>query len=372
MIATRTTVEIHHRQRTPVCLLPGPVQVHPWVRAAFAEPPVSHRSAGFEAEFRGLREALCRLVGMPVVQLLLGSGTLANDAVAAQLTLARGRGVICTNGEFGERLVDHAGRFGLEFSVVASVWGEALRYDELERAARGCAWVWAVHCETSTGVLNDLEALSQIAGRTGARLCLDGISAIGTLPVTLARVELATCVSGKALASYPGLSMVFSQRAFSPARSLPRYLDLGTYADNGGVPFTTSSNLVRALARSVERLEQIGLGAIAAERGALVGWLRAQLERLGYRVLVPAGIASPALFTLVLPPATNSRELGTWLERRGYFLHYRSGYLSRRNWMQVCLMGEHTREELEPLLELLACRSDGSDGSDGYEAERHA
>ena len=49
------------------------------------------------------------------VQILMGSGTLANDAVGAQLSLEKKPGLVLSNGEFGERLIDQARRFGLTF-----------------------------------------------------------------------------------------------------------------------------------------------------------------------------------------------------------------------------------------------------------------
>lgn len=37
---------------------------------------------------------------------MLGTGTLANDAIALQLNSLKGKGLVLTNGEFGNRLVD--------------------------------------------------------------------------------------------------------------------------------------------------------------------------------------------------------------------------------------------------------------------------
>src|SRR5712691_11507264 len=105
-------------------LLPGPVDVCPEVQAALERIPISHRSARFLALFRETQERLCRLVASRHVEVMVGSGTLANDAVAGQLSLIGGRGVILTNGEFGDRLVDHARRFGLVFDVLRGPWGE--------------------------------------------------------------------------------------------------------------------------------------------------------------------------------------------------------------------------------------------------------
>ncbi len=93
--------------------LPGPVSIHALVRRAFERPPESHRSGPFIAEFQKIRQRLCQLVSARHVQILLGSGTLANDAVGAQLSVWRRKpGLILSNGEFGERLIDHARRFG--------------------------------------------------------------------------------------------------------------------------------------------------------------------------------------------------------------------------------------------------------------------
>ena len=80
------------------------------------------------------------------VQILLGSGTLANDAVAAQLTLEKKPGLILSNGEFGERLADHAKRFGLTFDTLKFPWGQAFDLDVVQQflsrsPARGMALV---------------------------------------------------------------------------------------------------------------------------------------------------------------------------------------------------------------------------------------
>src|SRR5438552_6151773 len=67
--------------------LPGPVDVHAEVRKAFEKGPVSHRSDAFAAEFRATRRLLCELAGAREVEILLGSGSLANDAVGSQISL---------------------------------------------------------------------------------------------------------------------------------------------------------------------------------------------------------------------------------------------------------------------------------------------
>src|SRR4029453_6222257 len=109
---------------------------------------------------------------------------LANDAVAGQILLLDAPGVVLSNGEFGERLIDQARRMQLRHSAIEFNWGERLDLSRAEHvmAQTGARWLWAVVSETSTGMLNDLDALKRLARTHDARLCLDCVSAIGAVP----------------------------------------------------------------------------------------------------------------------------------------------------------------------------------------------
>lgn len=83
---------------------------------------------------------------------------------AGQLSLDRKPGLVLSNGEFGERLVDHAARAGLSFQVQRA-WGEAFDFDQVRGILNRnpeIGWLWVVHCETSTGALNDLEVFQNL------------------------------------------------------------------------------------------------------------------------------------------------------------------------------------------------------------------
>lgn len=334
--------------------LPGPVDVHEEVRKAFERPPVSHRSEMFMADFQMTRRLLCELTRARKVEILLGSGSLANDAMCAQISLLNERGLILSNGEFGDRLLDHAARQELRYEIHQMAWGEPFDYTEVERRLNSDSslrWVWATHCETSTGILNDVAELQKICDRRQVKLCLDCISSVGTVPVDLSGAYLASCVSGKALASFPGLSMVFYNHEISPAsKRLPRYLDIGYYAAQSGIPFTHSSNLIYALQTTLRRTSWTEKYAQIAE---VSDWLRSRLRELHFQIVAPDAHASPAVVTIALPSDVNSDAIGWQLHQEGYLLSYKSEYLLRRNWIQICLMGEWSRENLQPLPDVL-------------------
>ncbi len=342
------------RRHGPASFLPGPVSIHPLVRRAFEKAPESHRGDQFMADFQAARRRLCQLVGAKQVQILLGSGTLANDAVAAQLSLEKKPGLILSNGEFGERLIDHAKRFGLMFDTLKFRWGEPFNVSAVEQflsRSSAVGWLWCVHSETSTGMLNPLSALQALCAKARVKLSADCISSIGIVPVNLEGIYLASCASGKGLAGYPGLCMVFHNHALTCSKSLPRYMDLGWYDEHQGIAFTHSSNLVYALDAAVRQpnwAEKIdSVAAISAH-------LRNRLREIGFTLVAPDSDATPGVVTIALTPSQSAVKLGQQLHGAGYLLSYNSDYLRQRNWIQICLMGQFSQEKLQSLIEWLA------------------
>lgn len=332
-------------------LLPGPVAVSPGVLAAVARPPVPHRAPEFMDTIAAVRRRLSALVHAADVQIMPGSGSLANDVVAAQLSGLHRNGIVISSGEFGERLVDHARRAGLQFHWERLEWGEPITAAILERAVRRAeapAWLWMVHHETSTGVLHDLDELKVLCHHHGLLLCLDCISSIGAVQVDLSGVHLVSGVSGKGIASLPGLALVFHATPPAPRPDLPRYLDLGFWAKSDGVPFTHSSNLLAGLDLALAEVERLPGGRCEVNDDP--AWLRSELRAAGFDLVADEANASPIIVTIKLPATVSANDLGAALERRGFLASHRSGYLSDRNWIQFCLMAAPDRAVLRDLV----------------------
>lgn len=327
--------------------LPGPVDFAKQVQDVYNDKPCSHRSDAFMADFQKVREMLCALSGAEQVQILMGAGTLANDAIAGQLSLLCKTGLILMSGEFGRRLAKNANGAKLFFHTLEIPEGQAFSRDDLVKALRDhpdVEWIWGTHCETSTGVLDDLEMYKEVCAERGIKLCMDCISSLGTVPVDLSGVYLASGTSGKGLASISGLSMVFHNHDLEPAPDdLPCILDLGHYQRCDGIPFTIQSNLVYALLAALKshnwdkRFEEVR------------GWsekIRRKLAEIDAPILAADSCAMPAVVTIALPEIHSSESIGDKLKSHGVLISYRSNYLLERNWIQACMMGaEHKPAE---------------------------
>lgn len=341
--------------KEPVNLLPGPVEMHISVRDAISGPAISTRAKGFVDSFERVKSLLIKNSKAKDVEIFLGSGTLANDVMVGQLTLIEGKGLVLSDGEFGCRLIDHARRWRLDFLKIEKSWGERVEKDEVEKIISEnpqIKWVLFSHCETSTGILHDLDGITEVCKKRDIVVAVDCISSFATVSFSLDKVDFATSLSGKAIGAFPGLSFVFYNKKVEPQPDkLPRYLDLGTYKEKHGIPYTTSSNLFAALAVALKNLD---IEKKSNEIASFSKTLRDELTKYNLKILAPPEIATPAVFTIVIPEKVSSKDVGDELARRGYLVSYMSEYLLKRNWIQICLLGELRKTEILNLPPIIA------------------
>lgn len=323
-----------------VNMLPGPVEIHEEVTKEFNRTPISHRSKEFIYEFNKTKELLCKFVNASKVEIFTGSGTLANEVIAAQIYNLKGKGLILSLGEFSERLVKIAERQGLDFLIMRKKWGSFFSKKEidefLDKELKGCIWIWTVHCETSSGVINDLKMLKEICLQRNIKLCLDCISSIATVPLDLSDVYLASSTSGKAIGAYAGVSMVFYNHNVEPSDKIPLYIDLGYYRKKDGLPFTVASSTIFALKKALEIISYENKFRKIEE---VSSYLRRELLSLGMNLIVPEEQSSPAVITFSLPSNISSEKFGKMMEEVGYYFSFNSYYLIEKNWIQACIMG---------------------------------
>jgi aspartate aminotransferase-like enzyme len=347
----------------PVCLLPGPVAIADAVHAAFREPLVYHRADEFVPLFERVRTRLSTLVGGKPAALFVGSGTLANDAVAATLAAdpRKKDGLVLVNGEFGGRILKQARRWGLDPKVLTWDWGQPWDLAAVDATLANLpagGWVWGVQHETSTGVLNDLPGLTKVAKKRGIRVCTDCVSSVGTVDVNLNDVYLASCASGKAIGSYAGIAVVFANPAdlaHLDSDSIPSYLDVAATLATHGPRFTVPSPLVRALDAALDAMDTAEKRAAGLQRVADVGgYLRSRLAAAGLEPLAPAAVANPSIVTFAPPPGQTAADFVETCKTWGFQIAGQSGYLAERGLVQIAVMGAVTKAQIKPLLDKLA------------------
>lgn len=326
----------------PINLSTGPVSISPEVKKAFCGPPVSHRSTAFRNLFDKMCDQICSMFSVSRVFVMSGSGTLANETMLHQVKMTGAKGLILSNGEFGSRLINQANRIELNYQVYDAGWGGSFDIEKLRQyfSTGGIKWVLFCHCETSTGVVNDLDAISRLCAEYQCQCFVDCISSVGNLPLNLSNVSMATASSGKGLASYAGLALVMSNIEPVSNEHIPIYFDIAHYATKSYIPFTISSNLVSALYTSIVQKTAEFLPEIIQKYSGQY------FETLQAYNLVPFGNAGSRVFSIVLPDEKNKKFIDE-MQNRNILLSYESEYLKKRNWSQLAVFGYYHENQLQ-------------------------
>jgi serine---pyruvate transaminase len=275
----------------------GPTPLPPRVSQVMAEPILYHRAPAFIEVYARVLERLREVFQTRnEVLCFAASGTGAMESAVANLVVPGEPAVVASCGKFGERWAELCGAFGAEVVHVAFEWGEkvdparlAERLAALDRPARA---VFTTQSESSTGVLNDVRALSDVAHDHGAVLCVDAISGLGAVDLPQDDWEVDVVVSGsqKALMTPPGLAFAsVSERAMTLAAENPgrrRYFDWhltadGQRQDPPNSAFTPAVTLFMALDVALEMIVTEGLEAVLERHAILARAARAGIEALG-------------------------------------------------------------------------------------------
>jgi serine---pyruvate transaminase len=263
----------------------GPTPLPPAVSQAMAQPMLYHRAPAFVPVYARVLERLKLVFGTSGdVLLFASSGTGAMESAVANLVRPGEPALVASCGKFGERWAELCDAYGAETIHWETEWGLKVGPAELERRLgerEGVEVVFVTASETSTGVVNDVRELTEVAHRHGALIAVDAVSAMGAVPLPQDdwSVDVVVAGSQKALMSPPGLAFASPNRAaLERAASLPgrrHYFDWGATVSGQrkeppDSPFTPAVGLVQALDVALGLIEEEGLDTVY-ERHRLLG-----------------------------------------------------------------------------------------------------
>ena len=296
---------------------PGPTPVPPEVLAAMAEPMVHHRGTDFrrvyERTLGRLREVF-RTEGQ--VLLFAASGTGAMDSAVSNLAEPGTRVAVVTAGAFGERWAAICEQYGLDVQRLAYDWGEVPAAEEIGSAVAesGAELVFCTHSETSTGVVNDVQAFKAAIG--DAVLVVDAISSLGAVPLETDAWSLDVVVSGsqKALMCPPGLAMASIAEdlweRLPPARTF--YFDWRRARKAQEVfdaAFTPAVSLIKGLDVALGMLLENGLESGFEHHLRLGRATRAGIKAMGLELFSPDDDSAAVVTAVRCPEGIDGTEL---------------------------------------------------------------
>ncbi|MBA2506162.1 MAG: alanine--glyoxylate aminotransferase family protein [Thermoleophilaceae bacterium] len=252
----------------------GPTPLPPAVSQVMAEPILFHRAPAFvEVYARVLQNIKKVFLTENDVLCFASSGSGGMESAASNLIRPGEPVVVARCGKFGERWKELAEAYGAEITDLDVEWGAKVEPEALERAladSNGARVVFTTLSETSTGVVNDIKALAEVAHAAGALIAVDAVSGLGATPIRQDEWGVDVVVSGsqKALMCPPGLGFASPNQAAldfaaeSPGRRY--YFDWGRTVkgqrkDPPDSPFTPAVTLFSALDVALALIEEEGI-----------------------------------------------------------------------------------------------------------------
>lgn len=360
--------ETPSKTAAPLLLTPGPLTTSAATKEAMLRDWGS-RDEAFIALTQRVRRRLVELAGGGedfVAVPVQGSGTFAVEATIGTLVPRDGRLLVLVNGAYGTRMVEIARRMGRAVEALETPEDTVPDLAALDRrlaAEPAISHVAAVQCETTSGILNPIEAIAGIVARHGKALIVDAMSAFGALPLDLRQVPADAVVasSNKCLEGVPGMGFAVIRRTAlaaaqgtCPSLSLDLHAQWKGFEANGQWRFTPPTHVLAAFDAALD--QHAAEGGVAG-RGAryarnakvLVDGMRA----LGFETLLPDQLQAPIIVTFHRPadPAFDFERFYRAIAARGFLIY--PGKLTVADSFRVGCIGQVFEDDLRRAVEAI-------------------
>lgn len=296
--------------------------------------------------------------------LMQGSGTFGVESVLSSVIAPSDKLLILQNGAYSKRMAEMAEYHKLSYVVYEEDYAkvpDAQIVEELLQSDREITHIAMVHSETTSGILNDIEIIGQLAKKYGKKFIVDAMSSFGGVDIDVPATGITYMVSSanKCIQGVPGFSFIIAETAdLKKCRGLAHSLSLDLYAqwetmekDGGKWRFTSPTHVVAAFAQALEELKAEGGIAARNQRYAAANKaLREGMEAMGFKAFIASSLQGPIITTFFYPEnaAFTFAEMYAYLKDRGYVIY--PGKLTDAETFRLGNIGEIYMEDVEKIL----------------------
>ena len=296
--------------------------------------------------------------------LMQGSGTFAVEATLGTVVPPEGKVVVVNNGAYGARLVAICRRLNIECIDLAQAEdqpADLLRLESVLADTPNVTHIVVVHCETTTGLLNPVQEIGELAHRFGQSYIVDAMSSFGGIPMTMEQLHADYLISSanKCIQGVPGFAFVIAKRAsLETCSDQARSLSLDLYdqwremEEKGGKwRYTSPTHTVRAFSQALDELAEEGGIEKRYDRYVENQQILVEgLQRIGFQTLVERRFHSPIITSFLYPPDDRFRfeDLYHQLKARRFVIY--PGKVSHAPTFRVGTIGHVFPDDIRQLV----------------------
>lgn len=325
-------------RQDPFLLTPGPLTTSATTKQAMLHDWGS-RDHEFIAINRRVRERLLELAQAQDTHVcvpLQGSGTFAVEASLGTLVPRDGKLLILVNGAYGRRMAKICDYYQRAYTVVETPEDVPNDPNALEGALADdplITHVAAVHCETTSGILNPIERIAAVTARHKRALIIDAMSAFGAIELDARKVpfDAMAASSNKCLEGVPGMGFVIVRRAAlerargnAPSLSLDLYDQWSAMEATAQWRFTPPTHVIVAFHQALEEhAQEGGIAGRGARYSRNCEILLKGMREMGFVSLLPDELQAPIIVTFHMPadPKFDFKQFYDKLNQRGFVIY---------------------------------------------------
>ena len=353
-----------------ILLNPGPTTTTDTVKRALVVPDICPREKEFGELMARVNRKLVEVVhggDEYVAAIFAGSGTASVEACVSSVVPHDKRILIVDNGAYGQRMIEIAQTHQIDVVPYCIPWGDypdVAAIESLLRQHQGqVSHLAIVHHETTTGMLNPIEACTSLAHQYGVEIIVDAVSSYAGLPINIDELELDYLISSanKCIQGMAGLSFVICRRQslLQSGQVQPRSYYLNLYEQYCSLeakhqtrftpPVQVFYALDQALTEYFEETERSRYRRYMDSNDELVNGLR----QLGFRFLLPADQRSRLLTAVIEPthPAYSYDQMHDYLYERGFTIYPGKGAKERT--FRLANIGQIDQDDIDAFLDVL-------------------
>ncbi|UTW44191.1 2-aminoethylphosphonate--pyruvate transaminase [bacterium SCSIO 12696] len=295
--------------------------------------------------------------------LMQGSGTASVEATIGSAVPENGKLLILSNGAYGDRIVEIANYLRIDYVQQDHHELDAIDLERLQATLAedsDITHVAVVHCETTTGRLNDIPAVSALVKQHNKVLIVDAMSSFGGLPMDVAALNIDFLVSSanKCIQGVPGFGFVIAKTdEMEKLEGRARSLSLDLYdqwktmeTQNGKWRFTSPTHVVRAFRQALDELNLETLEQRYQRYRNNQSTLAQGMAELGFKTMIDASEQSPFI-TSFFYPESEQFEFNRFyeaLKQQGFVIY--PGKVSNASCFRIGTIGEVQGHDIERLL----------------------